>query len=536
MKTGPGGSWLGKVGLGVFLVIGVAMAEEEPATETIIRAGIAGEAEQENTPGRIFRKTGGDQVSINVGIFEKLADGSEQWVAAPVGIVPAGEWITFEEVDEFSFPSQYGKPSLPKEVTPTNDSVAWETNDQHLFLPAHPAKFKDRELGRVLKLRPEFDGDGSLTIRAILHQSALRGFAKQGTPISVEETGKLMGRKKTEFVAENAQWKPVVMERTREWLFLPDGKGGFDPREVKDSGVPKNGNEQVEVPKFATDLCLATLPDLRLEIEAERLEPEPSSEPATEFPDNAHIFVTSKFIELSDEALPRPTPVEAPLTAALFSETEVQHWIRAMNQNRGVDLLSAPSVMLKNGQDGVVEVIREFIYPREYDPPMMAAQSEQGAFPVTPATPTEFRTRPTGVRLNLQARLLQDGLIEIDLSPELAEQVGFFNFGGPIIMNEIRDGHRDRRIHLSDNRIEYPVFHRRSLDTTVRLRDGESVLLGGLIHEDSQDVEDKIPVLGDLPLIGQVARKQFVLQTRRQVFLLINAQVVNAAGMPATVR
>lgn len=508
---------------------GQVVAEKQFARAEVISKGKA-------PTERIFSKTGGDQVSVSVEIFQKAADGSEIWMASPTGIVSGGEWITFEEVEEFVFPSKYGEPSIPTEVTPTDQSVAWKTNDQNLYLPAHPAKFEDRELGRVLKLRPEIDGDGSLTIRAVLHQSALRGFSKQGTPISVEETGKIIGRKKTEFVAENAQLKPVVIERTREWLFVPNGKGRFEPREVKDTGIPKHSGEEVSVPDFAARLCHDTLPDLRLEITAETLDDKPASVPAEEVPTNSQIFLSSRLIEFQDEILPAPIPVEAPLHAAVFTETEMQQWIRAINQKRGVDLLSAPSMVLRSGLDGVVEVGREFAYPREYDPPKIAAKSDDRVFPATPATPTEFATRTTGVKLDLQARLLQDGLIEIDLSPEIAEQAGFFNFGGPVIMNEVRPGHRDRRIHITENRIELPVFHRRSLDTTVRLRSGDSVLLGGLVREDFQDVEDKVPVLGDLPLIGRVARKQFVLQTRRQVYLLIKAEVVNAAGMPLTAK
>lgn len=508
---------------------GQVVAEKQFARAEVISKGKA-------PTERIFSQTGGDQVSVRVEIFQKAADGSEIWMASPTGIVSGGEWITFEEVEEFVFPSIYGAPSIPAEVTPTDQSVAWQTNDQSLYLPAHPAKFEDRELGRVLKLRPEIDGDGSLTIRAVLHQSALRGFSKQGTPISVEETGKIIGRKKTEFVAENAQLKPVVIERTREWLFVPNGNGRFEPREVKDSGIPKHSGEEVAVPDFAARLCHDTLPDLRLEITAETLDDKPASVPAEEIPTNSQIFLSSRLIEFQDEILPVPIPVEAPLHAAVFTETEMQQWIRAINQKRGVDLLSAPSMVLRSGLDGVVEVGREFAYPREYDPPKIAAKSDDRVFPATPATPTEFATRTTGVKLDLQARLLQDGLIEIDLSPEIAEQTGFFNFGGPVIMNEVRPGHRDRRIHITENRIELPVFHRRSLDTTVRLRSGDSVLLGGLVREDFQDVEDKVPVLGDLPLIGRVARKQFVLQTRRQVYLLIKAEVVNAAGMPVVAR
>jgi len=80
-----------------------------------------------------------------------------------------------------------------------------------------------------------------------------------------------------------------------------------------------------------------------------------------------------------------------------MTDPQFQVVIRALNQKKGVDLMSAPSVTTKSGQKATVEVVREFYYPTEFDPPQIPQQfgstggqslagggSSGGSFPVTP--------------------------------------------------------------------------------------------------------------------------------------------------------
>ena len=57
--------------------------------------------------------------------------------------------------------------------------------------------------------------------------------------------------------------------------------------------------------------------------------------------------------------------------AGVFSDPQFQVVIRALNQQKGVDLLSAPRVTAKSGQKATIEIIREFIYPTQFQPPQI---------------------------------------------------------------------------------------------------------------------------------------------------------------------
>ena len=234
--------------------------------------------------------------------------------------------------------------------------------------------------------------------------------------------------------------------------------------------------------------------------------------------------------------------------AGVFTDPQFQVMIRALDQKKGVDLLSAPSVMARSGQRAKIEVIREFIYPTEYDPPEIPNQfggtglvvgggggggSSSGGFPVTPATPTAFETRNTGVTLEVDPVLGADEFtIDLNLAPEVVEFDGFINYGSPIQTTSVNALGLAVPVVLTENRIEMPIFNTRKVTTQVTIWDGQTVALGGLIREDIQDVEDKIPFLGDLPVAGRLFRSSVELHLKRNLTVFVQAQLMDPAGMP----
>lgn len=230
--------------------------------------------------------------------------------------------------------------------------------------------------------------------------------------------------------------------------------------------------------------------------------------------------------------------------AGVFTDPQFQVMIRALSQRKGVDLLSAPSVMARSGQRAKIEVIREFIYPTEYDPPEIPNQfgsltattpgSSGGTFPVTPATPTAFETRNTGVTLEVDPVLGADEFtIDLNLAPEVVEFDGFINYGSPIqtTTTNLLTGLAEPVV-ITENRIEMPVFNTRKVTTQVTIWDGQTVALGGLIREDIQDVEDKVPFFGDLPAVGRLFRSSVELHLKRNLTIFVKAQLMDPAGMP----
>ena len=86
------------------------------------------------------------------------------------------------------------------------------------------------------------------------------------------------------------------------------------------------------------------------------------------------------------------------------------------------------------------------------------------------------------------------------------------------------------QVTLTDNRILQPVFSVRSLQTNVTIWDGQTVAVGGLIREDVQETNDKVPFLGDVPLIGRLFRSQAENHFKRNLMIFVTARLIDPSG------
>ena len=237
--------------------------------------------------------------------------------------------------------------------------------------------------------------------------------------------------------------------------------------------------------------------------------------------------------------------------SGVFTDPQFQVVIRALNQKKGIDLLSAPKITTKSGQRAVIEIVREFRYPTQFTEPKVPDISGRGtsnststtiALPVVgPSTPTNFETRNTGVTLEVEPVVGPDGVtIDLNLVPQVVEFEGFINYGSPIkTVNPALLGFLGipstltgvtQAITLTDNVINQPIFSTRKVTTSVSVWDGQTVVLGGLMREDVQKVEDRTPLIGDLPLVGRLFRTNVDQHIKRNLIIFVTARLVNPAG------
>jgi general secretion pathway protein D len=233
--------------------------------------------------------------------------------------------------------------------------------------------------------------------------------------------------------------------------------------------------------------------------------------------------------------------------AGVFTDPQFQVVIRALNQKKGVDLLSAPKVTTKSGQRAVIEIVREFRYPTTFTQPQVPSISSStttvvnGVVPVvvTPTTPQTFETRNTGVTLEVEPVVGPDGVtIDLNLVPQVVEFEGFINYGSPINavgVNTVAGISVSSPVLLTENVINQPVFSTRKVTTNVSVWDGQTVVLGGLMREDVQKTEDKTPIIGDIPLVGRLFRTNVDQHIKRNLIIFVTARLVTPGGLPLNI-
>ena len=242
-----------------------------------------------------------------------------------------------------------------------------------------------------------------------------------------------------------------------------------------------------------------------------------------------------------------------------FDGRQVAMLMRGLDQKTGVDLAAVPSVTTRSGQAASVRVTREFIYPTEYDPPELpqqiggggfidlntgqAIQEEIGLVPVTPANPTSFEMRETGIILEVLPTASADKqYVDISIKPDITEFDGFINYGTPILAGQTGVlnqnfgglgalvGSQDQVI--TPNEILMPVFSKIGAETSLTVADKSTVVIGGLFEETHDEVEDKTPILGDIPVVGRLFQSKASKPVKKAIVFLVTVRVVDGAGRP----
>ncbi len=236
----------------------------------------------------------------------------------------------------------------------------------------------------------------------------------------------------------------------------------------------------------------------------------------------------------------RETALATNLAPGMFSvhgrltDPQFQAVLRGLSQATATDIVTAPRVTVKPGHMARIESGTEFIYPVEYDPPELPQEvgiSSAGIFPVTPSHPTTFEMRPLGFNLQVDPVISADGRsVDLNLSPEFVEFIGFINYGSPITAAGTDIMGNPTNIVITDNQILMPVFStiRAALSATVY--DGATLVLGGLQESRIDTVADKVPIAGDLPFIGRLFRSNIERQRNRNVMIFVTVNVIDSQG------
>ena len=117
-----------------------------------------------------------------------------------------------------------------------------------------------------------------------------------------------------------------------------------------------------------------------------------------------------------------------------------------------------------------------------------------------------------GIKISLTPFISPDGYVTMNVKPEYATEAGQ-------VYSTAETGDRD---------VAATLLSRRNLDLkNVRIKDGETLIIAGLIQEQEQKVVQKIPVLGDLPLVGAAFRSTSTVKAKSELVIMLTPKIIN---------
>ncbi|MFT5905668.1 MAG: general secretion pathway protein D [Cryomorphaceae bacterium] len=236
---------------------------------------------------------------------------------------------------------------------------------------------------------------------------------------------------------------------------------------------------------------------------------------------------------------PAASRASAPLTVtSQINDSTFQGIVRALSQKDGQAKLNESTTVSLAGQRVELSSVSELTYPSEYEPPEIpqAAVGANAGQPVvvTPSSPTAFENRALGYQILVEPTVSDDkNYIDLQLNPSIVTFDGFINYGSPLF-NVVIDpitGIPFEQLAQA-NTILMPVFRTVRLNTGVTVQDGATVVVGGLIQQKIETINDKVPMLGDLPLVGRFFQSQGLKSTKTAIIMFVKVELVDPTGHP----
>ncbi|NOY75246.1 MAG: hypothetical protein GXP32_05580 [Kiritimatiellaeota bacterium] len=201
-----------------------------------------------------------------------------------------------------------------------------------------------------------------------------------------------------------------------------------------------------------------------------------------------------------------------------FTLTMILH---ALDRNSTTEVLSAPKVIAKSGNEATIRMVREMYFPESWSDPELVVVNSVVQY--TPPLPDFGDATDVGIRFTVTPTVKPDNhTISLDLNPQVLQFLRFSNYS----INYRFGGNTGTSL------VTMPEISRRDVITKVKVYDGDTLVLGGMLTEDARSADDSFPGSDKAPLLGALGRMQTSSKDKRNLLIFVTARIVNPDGLP----
>jgi len=198
-------------------------------------------------------------------------------------------------------------------------------------------------------------------------------------------------------------------------------------------------------------------------------------------------------------------------------------YLRALASEGRANLLSSPKITTLSGQMANIQITQTIPYVSDVD----FENSGTAEHPIWQFEYT-IEERMTGITLEVTPYVGGDSdVVTLEIHPEVSNLVT----RRPIFVGE--DGNPFTDGAAVPALLGWPVIDTRTAQTSVMVQSGETVVMGGFVHDDDTVTKKKVPILGDIPLIGRLFRYDYTSRSKKNLVIFITATLITAEGEQA---
>ena len=204
-----------------------------------------------------------------------------------------------------------------------------------------------------------------------------------------------------------------------------------------------------------------------------------------------------------------PEQIAVPWKEVMPATTYITWTMNYLIENQKARVLANPKILITNGQESVIDLTQDYVekVTSEY-----LTSSVTGTGTTGTAQRNYTISEDLGIKVSLTPFISPEGYVTLNIKPEYSTVAGQVYAPGA----------------TGSNDLQATLLSRRDLDLkNIRIKDGETLVIGGMIQETEQKTVHKIPFLGDLPVIGAVFRSTSSSKAKSELVIMITPKIIN---------
>jgi general secretion pathway protein D len=183
---------------------------------------------------------------------------------------------------------------------------------------------------------------------------------------------------------------------------------------------------------------------------------------------------------------------------AILTVPQMSVTLRMLNEDSDSEFLANPRIVTADNMQAKIEITRNQPVPQ-------LNFNEQTATAVFGG----FQDKKFGNTLLVRPSINKDNFITLSVKPEISNKVGdaTFTFAGATVAS--------------------PVIDTRSLDSNVLIRSGDTLAIGGLLQDEQTKARSKVPIMGDIPVLGYLFQEKLNARTKRNLLVFVTPTIID---------